>query len=56
MKTSFLILISFILISSDAFAQQKDWRLDLFSFFDNTEFGGSAVKIPQTMAGVIDCS
>jgi hypothetical protein len=52
MKTSFWILISLFLISSDAFSQEKNWRLDLFNFFDNTEFGRSAVKIPQTMAGV----
>ena len=54
MKTLFWILVSFFLIiSSDAFSQEKNWRIDLFSFFDNTEFGHSAVKIPQTMAGVI---
>jgi hypothetical protein len=41
-----------VLIGSDAFSQKMDWRVDLFSFFDNTEFGRSAVKIPQTMAGV----
>ncbi len=52
MKTSFWFLFSFFLISSEAFSQEKNWRLDLFSFFDNTEFGRSAVKIPQTMAGV----
>jgi hypothetical protein len=52
MKTSFWIIVSFFIISSDAFSQEKNWRLDLFSFFDNTEFGRSAVKIPQTMAGV----
>src|ERR1035437_5997054 len=52
MKTSFWILISLFLISSDAFSQEKNWRLDLFNFFDNTEFGQSAFKIPQTMAGV----
>ena len=52
MKTSYWILLSFLLISSDAFSQEKDWRVDLFNFFDNTEFGRSAVKIPQTMAGV----
>jgi hypothetical protein len=34
------------------FRRKINWRLDLFSFFDNTEFGRSAVKIPQTMAGV----
>jgi hypothetical protein len=52
MKTSFWIFVSFLLISSEAFSQEKDWKINLFSFFDNTEFGRSAVKIPQTMAGV----
>jgi hypothetical protein len=55
MKTSFFILVSFLLICSDAMAQQKNWQLNIFSFFDNTEFGRSAVKIPQTMAGVQVC-
>jgi hypothetical protein len=49
----FCILFSISLISSEAFSQEKNWRFDLFSFFDNTEFGRSAFKIPQTMAGVI---
>src|SRR5512133_3614 len=53
MKTSFYILLSLLLLCTDAFAQEKNWRLVVFSFFDNTEFGHSAVKIPQTMAGVI---
>lgn len=52
MKTSFCILVSFLLLCSGAFAQQKNWQLNVYSFFDNTEFGRSAVKIPQTMAGV----
>ena len=52
MKTSFWIFVSFLLISSEAFSQEKDWKINLFNFFDNTEFGRSAVKIPQTMAGV----
>jgi hypothetical protein len=52
MKKSFWILLLFFLISSEAYTQKINWRLDLFSFFDNTEFGRSAVKIPQTMAGV----
>lgn len=38
---------------NSSFAQDFNWRLDLFSFFDNTEFGGSKVKIPQTMAGIM---
>ncbi len=53
MKTSFCIFFSLLVISSDAFSQEKNWQLDVFNFFDNTEFGRSAVKIPQTMAGII---
>ena len=53
MKTSFWILISFLLICSDSFSQEKNWQLNLFNFFDNNEFGRSALKIPQTMSGVM---
>ena len=53
MKRSFCFFISFLFISSTAFSQELNWRLDLFSFFDNTEFGNSKVTIPQTMAGVM---
>jgi len=52
MKRSVWIFVSFLFISCNAFSQEMNWRLDLFSFFDNTEFGRSTVKIPQTMAGV----
>jgi hypothetical protein len=53
MKASFWIFILFLLISSDALSQEKNWQIDLFNFFDNTEFGRSAFKIPQTMAGIV---
>jgi hypothetical protein len=33
-------------------AQNIVWKTGVYSFFDNTEFGRSAVQIPQTMAGV----
>ena len=33
-------------------AQQIAWKAGVHSFFDNSEFGGSAIRIPQTMAGV----
>lgn len=52
MKTSFWIIVLLFILGSDAFSQKMDWRMDLFNFFDNTEFGRSAVTIPQTMAGV----
>jgi hypothetical protein len=53
MKKSFCVFFSILFISYAAFSQELNWRLDLFSFFDNTEFGRSAVTIPQTMAGVM---
>jgi hypothetical protein len=53
MKTSFWIFIFFIFICADSFSQEKIWKLDVFNFLDNSEFGRSALKIPQTMAGVI---
>lgn len=52
MKTFFSVLVIFFLTGSVLFSQEKNWRLDLFNFFDNTEFARSAVTIPQTMAGV----
>jgi hypothetical protein len=53
MKTPFCILISYLLIITNAFSQEKNWRFDLFNFFDNTEFGQSSFTIPQTMAGIM---
>jgi hypothetical protein len=43
----------FIMLSYEGFSQQLTWNAGLFSFFDNVEFGKSAIKIPQTMAGVM---
>jgi len=53
MKMSFLILSFCLIISTSGFSQEKKWQVGLFSFFDNTEFGHSAVQIPQTMSGVL---
>jgi len=53
MKSFFCFILSLLIISNIAVAQEKNWRVDLFSFFDNTEFGNSKVTIPQTMAGVM---
>lgn len=33
-------------------SQELSWKAGIYSFFDNEEFGGSAYRIPQTMAGV----
>lgn len=51
MKTSIWLVILFF-VATRAFPQEANWRLDLYNFFDNTEFGRSAFKIPQTMAGI----
>ena len=53
MKKLFWIVIFLFLIVFEGFTQEKKWKVELFPFFDNTEFGKSAVKIPQTMTGVI---
>jgi hypothetical protein len=53
MKKQVLLLISFILITCRSYSQEKTWQVNLFSFFDNIEFGGSQVKIPQTMTGIM---
>jgi hypothetical protein len=53
MKKALLIYLLFHLISSAGFSQQIIWNAGIFSFFDNVEFGGSAVKVPQSMSGVM---
>jgi hypothetical protein len=52
MKISLRIILFCLLLAPKSFAQKADWQIGLFSFFDNNEFGHSAVQIPQTMAGV----
>jgi len=51
-----VLLISAIILvflCGTGYSQEKIWRVGMFSFFDNLEFGGSEVKIPQTMSGVM---
>lgn len=48
-----LILLALLFTGHGLYSQKADWSAGLFSFFDNAEFGKSAVKIPQTMAGVM---
>jgi len=52
MKNSIWIFIFLFVLSAEGTSQQPFWQARLSSFFDNTEFGGSAYQIPQTMAGV----
>jgi hypothetical protein len=51
-RLSLTILIIFFL-AFRGFSQEFQWKAGFFSFFDNIEFGGSSVKVPQTMAGVM---
>ena len=53
MKKQALLIISFLLITRTGFSQEKIWKVNMFSFFDNIEFGGSEVKVPQTMSGML---
>jgi len=53
MKKLIIPVISFLLVTIQGSAQEKIWQLSLFSFFDNVEFGGSEVKVPRTMAGLM---
>jgi len=46
-------LIILVISSGIGYSQEKIWRVGLFSFFDNLEFGDSKVKIPQTMSGIM---
>lgn len=48
-KIILLIIVS--IISLAAVSQKIEWKADVNSFFDNTEFLTSDVKIHQTMAG-----
>jgi hypothetical protein len=48
-----LVPVLLVILNYNGFAQQLIWNAGLFSFFDNTEFGKSKVKVPQTMAGVM---
>jgi hypothetical protein len=52
MKRSLFVLLFCSIITTSGYSQEKKWQVGLFSFFDNTEFGSSAVQIPQTMSGI----
>jgi hypothetical protein len=51
MKIPSWIIFFWLFFSLEAISQKINWKVDEFSFFDNTEFGHSKVQIPQTMAG-----
>jgi len=53
LRTSGLSLIILLLITSEAISQERYWKLNFFSFFDNTEFNKTTFQIPQTMSGLI---
>ena len=52
MKTILKVILLFFIVSTEGISQETFWNAGVYSFFDNTEFGHSAVQIPQTMAGV----
>ncbi|MDQ1333015.1 MAG: hypothetical protein QG576_1050 [Bacteroidota bacterium] len=52
MKNLLKVILLFLIVSADGYAQETFWNAGLYSFFDNTEFGHSSYQIPQTMAGV----
>jgi hypothetical protein len=52
MKSLLRIIILFFIISAEGISQKPAWNVGLYPFFDNTEFGHSAIQIPQTMSGV----
>lgn len=49
----YIILLTLLFTGHLLYSQKADWSAGLFSFFDNAEFGKSALKVPQTMAGVM---
>jgi hypothetical protein len=53
MKKLILLLIPSLIFACMGYSQGKTWQLGLYTFFDNIEFGGSGVKVPQTMSGVM---
>lgn len=52
MKRLSLTILIILVLTLKGFSQDFIWNAGFFSFFDNIEFGGSLVKVPQTMAGV----
>jgi hypothetical protein len=52
MKNTTCIVVFILLTSVSGLSQDVYWQAGLNTFFDNIEFGGSSVKIPQTLTGV----
>jgi hypothetical protein len=52
MKKSIFILTVLIIFSVKAHTQDFIWKANVYSFFNNNEFGQSKYKIPQTMSGI----
>jgi hypothetical protein len=53
MKQLSWILLFILFTTGKSISQDLTWHTRLYTFFDNTEFSGSAFTIPQTMAGVM---
>lgn len=52
LKRYLFIIFSCTGLLTSLFSQEFVWKTGVHSFFDNTEFSGSNVQTPQTMAGV----
>lgn len=50
-KIPLLILLLNLFLNKEVIPQKINWKAEIYSFFDNTEFGRSKFQIPQTMAG-----
>jgi hypothetical protein len=53
MKKIIPFIFLLILSGEILFSQDLNWRVNVFNFFDNTEFSQSKFKVPQTMAGIV---
>ncbi len=51
-ELTFKLALLLLFLNLSGSGQVPSWHVGFFSFFDNIEFGGSAVKIPQTMSGI----
>ena len=52
MKKCLYLAALLFLYSTTLVSQKLEWGVSSIIFFDNTEFAGSQVQLPKTMAGV----
>jgi len=46
------IIVMLLWVTPSIFSQTPSWHVGMLGFFDNTEFSGSYLKVPQTMSGI----